>query len=209
MLSFGVNTYDNFEESIQSNLNCVIHSFDPFIEPSRVSSLRNENQAFQNTVTVQITPKWFFHSLGITNKERVQNFKKIGWLDTYSNILDYIKMRNQVIDVLKIDTEGAEYEALPNIINTEPDLLCRYVKQIAIETHSWLNNHTHNYRVVQSLERCFRLFRRDQRFYESFAQTEWQLTSFKLELNKFKNEVELGKWLFTYGELYFANMNFL
>ena len=94
-------------------------------------------------------------------------------------------------------------------MDTNPDLLCKYVKQMAVETHSWLYNHTINYQVISRLEKCFRLYRRDQRFYETLAQTEWQMPMFNLNLKKFKDEIELAKWLFTYGELYFVNINFL
>lgn len=114
-----------------------------------------------------------------------------------------------MIDVFKLDAEGAEWESLPYIFDTNPGLLCDYVKQIAVETHSWLYNHTLNYQVVSRLEKCFRLFRRDQRFYISLGPTEWQMDSFNLDLKKYKDEVDLAKWLFTYGELYFVNIKFL
>ena len=147
--------------------------------------------------------------MGITNSERIKNINKIGWLDTYPNILNYLNLNGKIIDIFKIDAEGAEYESIPYIMNTNPDLLCKYVKQIAIETHSWLYNHTFNYQVIQRLELCFRIYKRDQRFYETMVLTEWQVDGFKLELKKFQNEIELAKWLFTYGELYFVNINFL
>ncbi len=208
VLSFGVNTNDNFESEINKNLNCLIHSFDPFIEPPRIAELRRQKSK-ESDVTVQVNDNWFFHSMGITNTERIRDKNKKGWLDTYDHILDYINLKGKIIDVFKIDTEGAEWESFPDIMSKDPSLLCNYVKQIAIETHSWLYNHTHNYQVIQSLEKCFRLFRRDHRFYISLGLTEWQMSSFNLDLKKFKDEVELAKVLFTYGELYFINTNFL
>lgn len=118
-------------------------------------------------------------------------------------------MEEKVIDVLKIDTEGAEWESLPHIMNTYPDLLCKQVKQLALETHSWLYNHTHNYLIIKSLEKCFRMYRRDHRFYLNLEPTEWQLNSFMLDIKKYKDELELAIVLLTYGELYFVNKNFL
>jgi hypothetical protein len=130
-------------------------------------------------------------------------------LTTYENILDYINLNGKVIDIFKLDTEGAEWESLPHIMSTNSDLLCKYVKNFALETHSWLYNHTHNYLIVKSLEKCFRMFKRDQRFYLSITGTEWQMNSFMLDIKKFKDEIELATVLFTYGELYFVNINFL
>jgi hypothetical protein len=130
-------------------------------------------------------------------------------LTTYENILSYLNLEGKVIDYLKIDTEGAEWESLPHIMSTNPDLLCKHVKQLALETHSWLYNHTHNYLILKSLEKCYRLFRRDHRFFISLSQTEWQMKSFMLDIKKFKDEIELATVLFTYGELYFVNINFL
>ena len=119
-----------------------------------------------------------------------------------------MNLSGKIIDLLKIDTEGAEWESIPYIMSTNPDLLCKYVKQLALETHSWLYTHESNYKVLKSLEVCFRLFRRDQRFYLS-SDSEWNIEEFQLPLNKFKNEVDLARFLFLYGELYFINKNFL
>lgn len=160
-------------------------------------------------VSVKLGDKWTFHSIGITNAQRIKNKLEIGWLDTFENIINYLNLNGKIIDYLKLDTEGAEWESLPYIMDTNPNLLCDYVKQLGIETHSWLYNHTHNYQVIQRLEKCFRLFRRDHRFYVTLDKTECQTEHFSLNLKSYKDEVELAKVLFTYGELYFVNINFL
>ena len=135
------------------------------------------------------------------------------WIDTYENILNHLSLHGKTIDILKIDIEFAEYPTLEHILNTNPDLLCKYVKLIAIEIHPNPNSdadHTSAYKLFHRLELCFRLFKRDQRFFfNDNAMTEWQVKNFQINLNRFKNELELAKWLFTYGELYFVNINFL
>jgi hypothetical protein len=118
-----------------------------------------------------------------------------------------LNLGGKKFDLLKIDTEGAEWESIPYIMSTNPDLLCKYVKQLALETHSWLYTHESNYKVLKSLEVCFRLFRRDQRFYLT-SESEWDIEEFELPLNKFKNEVDLVRFFFLYGDLYFINKIF-
>jgi hypothetical protein len=210
VLSFGIYNNDMFDEAVNSLLNCVVHSMDPFNEPNRVSEIRDSNSSLKDLVTIKINENWKFHSLGITNGERIRDVKKKGWLDTYENILDYLQLNDKVIDVFKIDVEGAEWESIPFIMSTKPELLCKYVKQMAIETHSWLYTHPSNFKVIKSLEACFRLYKRDQRFYMASGEdTEWQQKDFNLPLNQFKDEVDLARFLFLYGELYFINKNFL
>ena len=211
VLSFGIYNNDMFDEAINKELNCLVHSMDPFNEPTRITDLRSTNSSLKNAVTLEINKKWKFHSLGITNEERIREVNKLGWLDTYEHILNYLNLNGKIIDCLKIDTEGAEWESIPYIMSTKPELLCKYVKQLALETHSWLYTHSSNYKVLKSLEVCFRLYKRDHRFYMAGGgtDTEWQMGNFELPLNKFKDEVDLARFLFLYGELYFINKNFL
>ena len=207
LLSFGSNRRVEFDEFINKELGCIVHSFDPFIEPPIVDSIRSSNLKLKESVTVPINDKWFFHSLGISDHSENQN--KIKWIDTYENILKYIKLNGKTIDIFKMDIEYAEYSSLTHILNTNPDLLCKYVKQIAIETHP-RSDHTSAFKLFHRLEVCFRLFKRDQRFFfNSNSLTEWQVPNFQINLSKFKTELELAKWLFIYGELYFININFL
>jgi hypothetical protein len=119
-------------------------------------------------------------------------------------------LTNRVIDFVKIDTEGAEWDVIADVMSRQPGLLCDHVKQLAVETHSWLNNHTYNYAVIRKLDACFRLFRRDQRFYIELEKTEWQRKDgFYLNLKMFHDEIDLARVLFIYGELYFVNVNFI
>ena len=115
VLSFGVNTNDAFEKDISEKLDCLVHSFDPFIQPPRVEQIKQARPHMKKNVTIEIKPNWFFHSIGITNGERIRDRHTIGWLDTYEHILDYIGLRGKVIDVFKLDAEGAEWYKIKRI----------------------------------------------------------------------------------------------
>ena len=99
-------------------------------------------------------------------------------------------------------------------MSKNPDLLCKYVKQLAIETHPQLDTRdTHqNYKILKSLEVCFRLYKRDHRFQIASGvndKSEWLKKNFQLSLKNFKTEINLSRFLFLYGKLYFVNINFL
>ncbi len=81
VLSFGVNNNDNFEREITEKLDCTVHMFDPFIEPLDVKIIRQRNKINENKISIKMIEekKWYFHSIGITNKERIKNENKIGW----------------------------------------------------------------------------------------------------------------------------------
>lgn len=124
-------------------------------------------------------------------------------------ILRLTGMEHREIDVLKMDIDGAEKD----IINKfDINYLCKYVKQLMMETHG-------NFRFsdLVMLERCFLMFRRDTRFFEHKditptlgLLTEFQLPDgFNLNLKPFRNENFLAEYMFTNGELYFINKNFL
>lgn len=213
-----MNRNDNFERDIRTRLDCLVHSFDPFVEPMQVALIRNQfnNPMLKNSTTIRIDAKWFFHAIGLTSRDKTTRSSTL-WLDTFENILSYINLTNEIVDVLKIDTEGAEWDMIVDVMirstanedDLENNLLCRQVKQLVFEAHPWLNTHAYNYKLVKCLERCFRLFRRDHRFFIELEKTEWQADEFRLDLKLFKDELDLARFLFTYGELYFVNVNFL
>jgi hypothetical protein len=60
--------------------------FDPFIEPIDVNQVRLRNDGLlMNNVSISMYPddseksKWYFHAMGITNKERIRNVNQKGW----------------------------------------------------------------------------------------------------------------------------------
>ena len=109
------------------------------MDPKIVSDARNKTKEFINAVDIKLSDRWYFHKIGVTDKKSSKIQNKNGLFDTYENLLNRISLSQQIIDVLKIDTEGAEYDAFSDRMDTKPDLLCKKVKQIAVETHSWMN----------------------------------------------------------------------
>lgn len=217
-MSFGVNRNDRFEEDIFNRLNCHVHSFDPLVEPLRVSLIRNSelmsSTTFRrnNSTSVKINDRWTFHAIGLSSQRKASKASNGLWLDSLANILSYVNLTNRIIDVLKVDAEGAEWDLIEDFVfasSPTHKILCSQVKQLVFEAHPWLNTHVYNYGLVRRLEECFRLYRRDHRFFVELDKTEWQADEFRLDLKLFKDEIDLARFLFTYGELYFVNVNFL
>ena len=197
---------------------CQVESFDPFIMDDifRIPG-------FENSMTVQMNPKWNFHSIGITgNKEFTTEKDTIGWIATFEEILNYTKLTNKVIDVLKMDIENSEWSFL---ISLDMDYACKYIKQFMIETHTAKiepNAYNRNKKFnplteLRKLEKCFSLFHRDTRFYQyygkgpyGYLETEFQASKrFKLDLSDFTTDLDLIDYIVTFGELYFLNEKFL
>ncbi len=108
VLSFGIADNDQFDESINRDMDCLVHSFDPNDEPRKVREIRNSQDKYRDSVTVSINNNWIFHRIGITSAEKRQKENKIGWLDSYQNILNLINLNGKIIDIFKFDTEGFE-----------------------------------------------------------------------------------------------------
>jgi hypothetical protein len=129
-----------------------------------------------------------------------------------------------VIDIFKMDIEGPEWRVLETM---DIDYACRYFKQILFETHIVDENSAltytikntelnfKNYQAIKKLEKCFLLFHRDTRFYNSISTPEnGCLTEFQkshpIDVRNYgKNELELLAYIVSMGELYFVNKNFL
>jgi hypothetical protein len=59
----------------------MVHMFDPFIEPFDVKKIRQANKINENSISIKMIDdkKWYFHSIGITNRERIRDENKKGW----------------------------------------------------------------------------------------------------------------------------------
>jgi hypothetical protein len=202
---------ESFDAEMRFKFGCVIHSFDPLIEAERFKKIRQLSSALsKNSIKLKVDEKWTFYKLGLTGevkKEKTGNEFKFGDLLYFEQILDLTATRGKVVDVVKIDIEEAEVAFLQTM---DMDYFCKYVKQFVIETHLAMPAD-----LIYKLEKCFYLFHRDARFMLSGRGaatgwlSEWQMPEFQLDLKIFKNELELAKVLFTRGELYFVNLNFL
>ena len=113
-----------------------------------------------------------------------------------------------------MDIEGAEWNVIQQM---DIDYVCKYFKQMVFATHHRGHPHQNaeNLKTVRRLESCFLLFRRDTRFYAHAEYTDlgW-LTEFqhdvKINVRSYgRDGAELAAYLFSIGELYFVNKNFL
>jgi hypothetical protein len=217
VLSFGINDDDTFDKSISSDFGCQVDAFDPYVEYEFYRNIRSKNDQLKDKISLKVNEKYRFHRIGITGNESVANKNKIGWLTTFDEILNYLKLTNQVIDVLKMDIEEAEWITLKSI---DIDYLCKYVKQFLIESHiSRISPKiSKEYLILlRKLEKCFLLFHRDTRFFQEsgwspygFQKTEFQEPkSYRMDLNQYHDETDIIDFVVTFGELYFVNENFL
>lgn len=131
------------------------------------------------------------------------------------SILSLIGLENQVVDLFKMDIEGAERNVFRDL---DMDYACKYFKQMLFETHPKRNVKTRDrYDDLLKLEECFYLFRRDTRFFQNFHPdrkmgfvTEFQARNgFNIDVTKFANETDMAEFMFSTGEFYFANKNFI
>ena len=207
VFSFGVNDDPSFDNLMTTEYGCQVESFDPFIEADKFKSLRIGDQT--NATSLKVTPKWRFHRIGISNQNQQDKENQIGWLTTFSHILDYTGLRNKHIDVIKMDTEGAEWQFFQGL---DMDYMCKYVRQFVFETHPTHLSWSEHAKILRKLEKCFRLFHRDTRFYveNGFLKTEFQEPiEYSVPLKNYKSENNLMDYMVSIGELYFVNINFL
>jgi len=220
VFSFGISSDYSFDEKLNKQYKCQVESFDPFVEAGLFQSIRSKSDTNKNlpTLLVNQQPLWRFHRIGIVSPiERSKDKNQIGWMATFDEILKYTQLDNKVIDIIKMDIEGYEDNILNNI---DIDYLCKYVKQFHIENHLKGTKTQSSMRYIiplQKMEKCFRLFKRDTRFFFDLSKdqygnpkTEFQSPkSYKLDLNYFDDEIDLINFMLTHGELYFLNINFL
>ena len=215
--SFGIYFDYSFDTSMKKNYGCQVYSFDPFVEAPIFVEKRKSNIILNNSYELKMDDKWTFFRVGIEGyRNLTKNEKKIEWLATLDQILDITKQRNKIIDVFKMDVEGAEEGFLETL---DMNYACKYFKQFVLETHFYSNQKYKiwaSYRLLKKLEICFSLFHRDTRFFihdtwgETGHMTEFQNPNeFKLEIKDFESELELALKMFINGELYFINKNFL
>ena len=208
ILSFGINNDPSFDYEINKDYGCSVHSFDPYIEADLFIGIRNSKPELRNSFIIEVNSKWKFYSLGISGlKSNITNKNKIGGIDTLENLIERINLKNEIIDVFKLDVEGAELQVLANF---DIDYACKYFKQFVLETHAPDSKTDIIYNLLRRLEKCFRLFHRDTRFIAPRFYGEVFLhRNFTIDIQYFINEINLSKFLFSIGELYFINENFI
>jgi hypothetical protein len=114
-----------------------------------------------------------------------------------------------------MDIEGSEWSVFTQM---DMDYACKYFKQILFESHPQKRGSMsmiQTLELLHKLDKCFLLFRRDTRFYSDYTLTKFgKLTEFQRDVpvvvrNYGKDGIELAAWLFSMGQFYFVNKNFL
>ncbi|XP_057368115.1 probable methyltransferase-like protein 24 [Daphnia carinata] len=116
--SFGINNEWSFEDAM-AKFSCQVYAFDPSMNVSD-----HDRSQFIH-----------FFRLGLDGQDRLHPSK--GWqMRTVTSIYDMLKSQHgelALIDVLKIDVEFAEWDALPQMANS--GFLADKVKQLVVEIH--------------------------------------------------------------------------
>lgn len=213
VLSFGINLDYSFDQEIYDRFKCRIESFDPFIEADLFKNIRSSDPSYYKAYQLKVNEKWTFHRIGLVGDVLEEKYaNRVGWMASLNTILRIRGLLNKTLDLVKIDIEGNEADVINNL---DMDYACQFIKQLVFETHPpRLGDQP--FRLLSKLEKCFRLFHRDTRFFQGDTygptghMTEFQNPDeFKLQLKMFKTEIDLASYLFCYGELYFINENFI
>ncbi|KAK3588522.1 hypothetical protein CHS0354_014233 [Potamilus streckersoni] len=112
--SVGINNDFSFDDDMVKFYRCEVHSFDPSMkqEDFRRSDLD------------------YFYKLGLSGREFQNN---LGWkMMTLQGIRKMLNHTQRKIDVLKIDIERSEWEALPEMLQSG---VLKQVRQLSIELH--------------------------------------------------------------------------
>ena len=115
--SFGINYQWGFDD-FMSSYGCTVYSFDPGMN---YKSKRGEHHFFEKVGLGAFTG---IHNGTSTLYSRRNKYN----VETVEHIME--RLGHKKIDILRMDTEGAEYEVLTNLPFTS-------IKQISLEIHMW------------------------------------------------------------------------
>lgn len=115
MYSFGIRRDFSFDDSIARTFGCEVHSFDP----------GDGQPDHRHSANV------WFHEVGIGdhNDDDINSKRKIRTLGTIRRAFGDDERQ---LDILKIDTEGAEWSSLAEMVRTDS---INDVKQLLVEFH--------------------------------------------------------------------------
>ena len=137
--SFGINNQWSFDESMDE-FGCDVYSFDP--------SMKFDDHDRRRHI--------YFYALGLDGEDRIHPTLK--WkMKTAPSIYKMLSKRHgsdKPIDVMKMDVEFSEWDAIPQMIQSQ--FLADKVKQLAVEIHFLANDTLDTYRhrigILQNLE---------------------------------------------------------
>ena len=177
--SVGVGSNIDFDLELIDSLGVTIHAFDP--TPRSVEWVKEQN----------LSNKFIFHPVGLAAENGFMNFyppaksssTHFSPVDRYGNTDNEIKapvkdidtmaseLGHKKIDLLKMDIEGAEYEVIKALPDSEV-----IINQILIEFHHMYKDISisQTFEAINTLKKLgFELFNISQRTYEfSFKQRE-------------------------------------
>lgn len=138
--SFGINHQWNFDLAMEK-FGCQVYSFDPSMTINQRDPVRRRIR---------------FYRLGLDGQNRLHPTKK--WtMRTASSIYEKLSKRHgtRPIDVLKLDVEFAEWDAISQMIQS--GFLQDLVKQLAVEIHflanDTINVFRHRINILKKLEK--------------------------------------------------------
>ncbi|XP_046456184.1 probable methyltransferase-like protein 24 [Daphnia pulex] len=141
--SFGINNQWTFDEAM-AQYGCQVHSFDPSMgvgDYDRSQHIHFYNLGLSGKIEAHPTTKW--------------NMK------TASSIYEMLGHQPTLIDVLKMDVEFSEWDAIPQMLRS--GFLADTVKQLAVEIHFNANDTLETFRryagILQDLESIGRFVR--------------------------------------------------
>lgn len=114
VFSFGIADDFSFDDHMAERYGCEVHSFDP-------------------SMTLKEGPrgeKTWFHNIGLAGRtEKLDT----GWfMETFDDILKKLDYKKKTIDVVKVDIEESEWQALPQMIESG---VLRNINQLIMEIH--------------------------------------------------------------------------
>lgn len=136
--SFGINNQWAFDDAM-SQFQCQIYSFDPSMGVGE----HNRSERIH------------FYNIGMDGEDHIHPTHK--WkMKTVTSVYEMLKIHHgdKIIDVLKMDIEYSEWNAIPQMLRT--GFLANKVKQLAVEIHflpdDSLETFRHRARILQNLE---------------------------------------------------------
>ena len=157
--SFGINYEWSFDDAMES-YGCQVYAFDP--------SMDKEGERFDHS------PGVHFYKIGLGAKDETPANGPV--VHTLQSIRQLLGHQDRVIDYLKIDIEGSEWDVLPQLMGTGE---LTHVRQMGVEIHlPCCNSSTAAIQkaagVLRTLERDFGMVRFDAKH------NPWSLVNFTL-----------------------------
>ncbi|CAG5125172.1 unnamed protein product, partial [Candidula unifasciata] len=143
--SFGINYDFSFDDDVARLYGCHVYSFDPSMEKMETSN--------RSVLSSHV----HFYKIGLSGQTVTLDQ---GWnLYTLSDIRSRLGHQNAVIDVIKMDIEASEWDALPQMVSSGQ---LENVRQLLLEYHVVDTSHEYllpRLKSIQAVERLgFRKF---------------------------------------------------